>query len=200
MRSLPQTGLLGGAFDPPHIGHLALAQCAIDKLGLKRLIVLTTGQAPHKEIATPAETRLQLAQAAFGVLPEAECSRYEIDKTGPSFTVDTLAWARECYGEVAFIIGSDEFASFPSWRDPAGVLSLATLAVGSRPGYAREELEAIAAELLVDVPQAQIVFFDTPMLPTASRDLRQKISAGEDLSHLVPQPVADLIAAEHLYC
>src|SRR5262245_22357706 len=100
-------GLLGGTFDPPHLGHVALARRAIEALGLERLIVVVVGEAPHKPVETGAETRFRLAEAAFADLPGVELSRYELDREGLSYTVDTARWATELYGDVLFVVGAD---------------------------------------------------------------------------------------------
>ena len=89
------TGLFGGAFDPPHLGHLALAEAALERFALERLVVIPTGVAPHKRLETPAELRLRLAEAAFAGLPRTEVSRWELDRGTPSYSLETVRWARE---------------------------------------------------------------------------------------------------------
>lgn len=190
------TGLLGGAFDPPHRAHLVLAEEAIAKLELERLVVVVTGTAPHKEVTTPAEIRYRLAAAAFAGMPRVELSRHELDRRGPSYTVETVRWASERWDDVVFVVGADEFAGFLTWRDPDSVLALARLGVATRPGFPRERLDAVLAQL--EQPE-RVLFFDIPELPIASTDIRHLAARGEPIDALVPESVAALIAELGLY-
>jgi nicotinate-nucleotide adenylyltransferase len=137
------TGLFGGAFDPPHNGHVALARTALDRFELDRLVVIPTGVAPHKRIETPAETRCELAEAAFADVPRTEVSRWELDRGEPSYTLETTRWARARYGELLFLVGADQFARLDTWYRPDEVLELARLGVATRPGYPREALDRV---------------------------------------------------------
>jgi nicotinate-nucleotide adenylyltransferase len=181
------TGLLGGAFDPPQVGHVALAEAALERFDLERLVVLPTGDPPHKRVGTPAEIRYRLAEAAFADLPRVELSRFELDRPGPSYTVDTVRWAAERYGDVLFIVGADHWASFDRWHDPEGVLRYARLAVVTRPG--------------VDVPAARegVVLFEMPPVPISSTEVRERVARGEPIEGLVPARVAELIRELGLY-
>jgi nicotinate-nucleotide adenylyltransferase len=190
------TGLLGGAFDPPHNGHLVLAEEATRHFGLEQLVVVVTGSPPHKDVSTDAETRYRLAEAAFAGRPGIELSRHELDAAGPSYTVSTARWASERYDDPLFVVGADEFASFLSWHDPNGVLSFVRLAVGTRPGYPRDRLDAVLREL--ERPE-RVELFDIPALPIASSEIRGRVARGEPVADLVPPPVAELIAELRLY-
>ncbi len=190
------TGLLGGSFDPPHNGHLALADEALHRFALARLVIVVTGVAPHKAIVADAATRFRLAQAAFAGSPSIELSRYEIDRQGPSYTVDTVRWARARWDDVVFIVGADEFASFLSWRDPNGVLAQARLGVATRPGYPAEGLRAVLAQL--EQPE-RVELFEIPALDVSSTEVRLRVDRGEPIDHLVPPPVAELIEELGLY-
>ena len=189
-------GLLGGAFNPPHVGHVALVKAALRELGLDRLLVVVTGRPPHKRVDTDAETRFRLAEAAFGRLARVELSRRELEREGPSYTVETARWAAETFHDPVFVIGADEFADFLAWKDPNGVLARVRLAVASRPGYATELLDDIRARL--ERPEA-VSFFDCEPIPVSSRDIRARVAAGEPFDDLVPPPVACLIEELHLY-
>lgn len=191
-----RTGLLGGAFDPPHRAHLVLAEAAIARLELERLVVVVTGAAPHKEVATPAETRFRLAEAAFAGRPRIELSRHELERPGPSYTVDTVRWAAGVWDDVVFVVGADEFAGFLTWRDPDGVLAFARLGVATRPGYPRERLDAVLARL--ERPD-RVLFFDIPELPIASTEIRARVARGEPVDDLVPPGVAALVGELGLY-
>jgi nicotinate-nucleotide adenylyltransferase len=190
------TGLLGGAFDPPHAGHLVLAATALDHFGLARLVVVVTGDPPHKPVETDAETRYRLAEAAFAGLPRVELSRYELDADGPSYTERTVRFARDRYGDVVFLVGADEFASFLDWHDPEGVLEAARLGVATRPGYPRERLEAVLEHL---PRRDRVVLFEIPAVPVSSSEVRERVARGEPVDGLVPPAVARLIADLGLY-
>jgi nicotinate-nucleotide adenylyltransferase len=190
------TGLLGGAFDPPHNGHLVLADAAVAHFRLARLVVVVTGEPPHKPVETGAETRLRLAEAAFAGVEGVELSRHELDRPGPSYTVDTARWARDVYGDVVFVVGADEFASFLSWHDPNGVLEAVRLGVATRPGYPREQLEPVLQAL--ERPE-RVELFEIPAVSVASTELRERLRRGEPVDDLVPVRVAALVRELGLY-
>jgi nicotinate-nucleotide adenylyltransferase len=189
-------GLLGGAFDPPHNGHLVLAQAALERFALERLLVVVTGEPPHKEVSTDPQTRYLLAEAAFRGRPRVELSRHELDTPGPSYTVETVRWAAGRYGDVIFLVGADEFASFLDWRDPQGVLRWARLGVATRPGYPRERLETVLARL--ERPD-RVELFEIEAVPVSSTGVRDRVRRGEPIGGLVPDEVARLIAELGLY-
>jgi nicotinate-nucleotide adenylyltransferase len=180
-------GLYGGSFDPPHRGHVELARRAKEELGLDRLVVLVSADPGHKHVETPANARLRLARAAF---PGDEVLLDEHART-----IDTLR-AHPEWTDPVFLLGADEFCDFPSWTDPQGVLRSTHLAVGTRPGFPRERLEQVLAQL--EQPE-RVLFFDIEPTPVASRDLRARLAAGEAVANEVPAAVAELIEAERLY-
>jgi nicotinate-nucleotide adenylyltransferase len=189
-------GLLGGAFDPPHVGHVALARAAVSDLGLDRLLVVVLGTAPHKHVETDAETRFRLAEAAFSALPKVELSRHEIEREGPSYTVDTARWADAELGDALFVVGADEFADFWSWKDPDGILEHVRLAVATRPGYSRDRLDEVRERL---ARPDRVQYFELPPVAVASRDVRARVAAGLPVDDLVPEAVARLIDELGLY-
>jgi nicotinate-nucleotide adenylyltransferase len=189
-------GLLGGAFDPPHFGHVELARDALSRFDLERLVVVVTGRPPHKLVATGAETRLRLAEAAFGGLEGVEVSRWEIDRGEPSYTVDTVRWAKEQWGDVAFVVGADEFCSFLDWKDPDGVLEHARLLVASRPGFPQERLDRVLAGL---ARPDRVEFFEIQPQPISSREIRVRVARGEPVDDVIPSAVAKLIEEFGLY-
>lgn len=190
------TGLFGGAFDPPHYGHVALVEGALNHFGLERVVVIPTGTAPHKEISTPAEVRFRLAGAAFAGRERIELSRWELDRGEPSYTVETTRWARERYGELIFLVGADQFAKLATWREPDEVLRLARLGVATRPGYDREELERVLGRL--EDPE-RVSLFEIEPTPVSSTEIRARSRHGEPLDDLVPPQVARLIEELALY-
>jgi nicotinate-nucleotide adenylyltransferase len=185
-------GLFGGAFDPPHTGHVALATRAIEHFGLERLIVLPTGVAPHKSVRADAETRLRLARAAFADVPRAEVSRWELDRDGPSYTVETV---RQWPGSV-LVIGADQFADFLTWHKPNEVLEHARLGVATRSGYERAELERVRSRL---ARPERVEFFELEPVPVSSRQIRALVARGEAIDGLVPPRVREEIARSNLY-
>ena len=189
-------GLLGGAFDPPHSGHLALADAALAHFRLERLVVVPTGDPPHKRAESGAETRFRLAEAAFAGRERVELSRHELDRPGPSYTVDTARWARERWGDVVLLIGADEFADFLRWKDPDEILEHARLGVATRPGFDRPELERVRAALR---HPDRVELFRIPVVPVTSRELRDRVRAGRPIDGFVPPGVARLIAEAGLY-
>jgi nicotinate-nucleotide adenylyltransferase len=180
------TGLFGGAFDPPHLGHVGLAAAAKRHFGLPQLTILVAEHPGHKETFLPAETRLELAKAAF---PDDDVRLDQYPRT-----LDLLR--AESFDDPLFIIGADQFSDFLSWKDPDAVLERARLAVATRPGYPRERLDAVLEEL--DQPE-RVVFFDIEPNPAASRDIRALAEAGAPLGGLVPDAVEKLIQELGLY-
>jgi nicotinate-nucleotide adenylyltransferase len=190
------TGLLGGTFDPPHKGHVALARAALTELDLERLVVMVAGRPPHKETGTDPETRLRLASAAFGEMPQVELSRDELDRSGPAYTFDTARELERRHGDVTVVVGGDMFASFPSWRDPDGILEHARLAVAARPGTPRERFDTVLRAL---ARPGRVTFFELAPVEASSTEVRRRVAAGEPFRDLVPEAVAALIEELGLY-
>jgi nicotinate-nucleotide adenylyltransferase len=171
-------GILGGAFDPPHVGHVALADAAERELGLARVVVVVVADPGHKDVHAPAETRLELARAAF--------PGREVELDHHPRTVDML---REgSWDDPVFLIGADEYLDLPNWKEPDEVQRLARLGVATRPHYA----------LSVERPD-RVLFFELEPLPVSSRDIRGRIARGESIDGLVPAAVAETIARSGLY-
>jgi nicotinate-nucleotide adenylyltransferase len=180
------TGLLGGAFDPPHNGHVALARAANDQFGFEEFVVLVAERPRHKHVELEPARRLRLARAAF---PDDEV---ELDPH--ERTVDTLAGGR--WRDPLFIIGADEFCDFLQWKDPEGVIQRARLAVATRPGYPRERLDAVLDQL--STPE-RVLFFEIEQLDISSSEVRERVARDEPIDDLVPPAVARLIAELGLY-
>jgi nicotinate-nucleotide adenylyltransferase len=182
-------GILGGAFDPPHDGHVALAREAIRRFGLDRLLVTVVTAPGHKHPVAPAETRLELARLAFGDVPGAE-----VEPEPHARTVDALE--SRGLADPIFLIGADELVDFPTWKEPDRVLELARLGVATRPGYPAERIEAALAR--ISRPD-RVLLFEIEPWPISSRDRRARAARGEPLDGLVPPPVAAEIARLGLY-
>ena len=189
-------GLLGGAFDPPHIGHVAVARTAIQYFGLTKLLVVVTGESPHKHVSTEAEARFELTEAAFRDRLSIEVSRYELDHPGPSYTVDTVRWAAERFGDVVFIVGADEFASFLDWYEPDAILAVARLGVATRTGHPRDVLDRVRSQL---AQPDRVEFFSIPEILVSSSQVRERVTQCAPIDDLVPPAVAEHIAARGLY-
>jgi len=181
------TGIFGGAFDPPHNGHVALLHRARAALGLDDVVVVVAADPGHKVVETAAATRLELARAAF---PE---ERVLLDDHAR--TVDLLRDHPEWEGGY-FLVGADELASFPSWKEPGEVLRRVRLGVAMRPGFPRETLDPVLARL---AQPERVAFFDLEPFPIASSELRARLDRGEDVHELVPAAVWSLIERDGLY-
>lgn len=188
-------GVFGGAFDPPHQGHVQLLQTAIRQLALDTVVVIPTGQAWHKERSlTPAVHRLAMAQLAFGHLPQVQVDAREVERTGPSYTVDTLT---ELHAENAgcsfyLLMGQDQWARFGSWHRPEEVATLAIICVAFRadPAWAQADFEATIA------PPLSIAM---PAVSASSTAIRSAVARHEGIDGLVFAPVARYIEQHHLY-
>jgi nicotinate-nucleotide adenylyltransferase len=194
-------GILGGTFNPPHIGHLVCAQEARAQLALDRVVLMPVHTPPHKEaLDDPGpEVRLALCHAAAAGDEELEVSTLELERGGPSYTVDTL---RALHGsregdDLTFIVGGDMASSLPSWREPESVLELARLAVAEREEHRRHEIaERVGALRGAD---ERVVFFTMPRLDVSSSDIRRRVAEGRPVRWLVPVEVADEIERRGLY-
>lgn len=176
------TGLYGGAFDPPHLGHVALAAGARRAFALPRLIVLVAERPGHKGTHAPAEARLELARIAF---PDDEVRLDPYPRT-----IDLLRAER--FEKPIFVVGADEFCHFLSWKEPDAILDLAELGVGTRPGFPRERLESVLERL--ERPE-RVRFFEIEPNSASSTAIR----AGDPIDELVPPDVAALIRQRRLY-
>jgi nicotinate-nucleotide adenylyltransferase len=175
-------GLYGGAFDPPHRGHVQLARCAKEVLGIPRLHVLVAASPGHKDVGTAAAARLEMARAAF---PDDD-----VFLDDHARTIDLLRDHPE-WQDAWFVLGADEFCDFLSWKEPGEVLARVRLAVGTRPGFPKERLQSVVERL--ERP-ARVRFFDMEPVPVASRELRRAVVELD-----VPSAVAEIIRRDRLY-
>jgi len=178
--------LYGGAFDPPHLGHVAVAGSAREHFGVERLVVLVSEHPAHRPVLASAADRLALARAAFPV------DDVQLDPYGR--TVELLR--AEAFDDPVFVIGADQFRGFLAWSEPAEVLERTRIAVATRPGIPRSELDAVLEQL--DRPE-RVVFFEIEPNPAASTDIRARVAAGEPLDGLLPAAVARLVTELGLY-
>ena len=198
---MASVGILGGTFNPPHIGHLVCAQEARAQLALDRVILMPVHTPPHKEaIDDPGpQARLALCRAAIGDDEDLELSTLEIERGGPSYTVDTLRALHESRegDDLTFIVGGDMASSLPSWREPEAVLELARVAVAEREEHRRHEIAERVGVLRG--AQERVVFFSMPRLDISSSDIRRRVAEGRPVRWLVPGEVADEIERRGIY-
>ncbi len=196
-------GVLGGTFDPIHWGHLAIAEEAREALGLARVLFVPAARPPHKagiQVTRP-EHRLAMLEAAVADNPAFAVSRLELDRPGPSYTVDTLetlgAEPAISGAGLWFILSTEALSEFPTWRRPDRILELACLAVVPRAG--RPELEPSWIEEALPGSAARIRWLDGPAIDVSSSQIRARAAAGRSIRYLVPGAVAAYIAHHGLY-
>jgi nicotinate-nucleotide adenylyltransferase len=201
VRSAVTVGIFGGTFDPPHLGHLAAAQEALETCRLARVLFVPSARNPLKldEQISPTEDRLAMTALAIADNPAYELSYADVGGDGPSFTVDLLErLGRELGGtELAFIGGMDVLHELHRWRDPLRMLQLARLIVIARPGRPRPR----PAEVDERIPGAsrRITVVETPGVAISSTELRRRVAAGRSIRYLVPDSVAAYIQEHGLY-
>jgi nicotinate-nucleotide adenylyltransferase len=193
-------GVLGGAFNPPHIGHLVLAQDAAFQLGLDEVVLVPVGESPYKRIDPEPgpEVRLEMVRLAATTDPIVEASDLETSREGPSFSFRTLELMSDARpgDEFVFLMGADVAAGLESWRNPERVLELARVGIAARPGTALEEAEA-AIERLGGDGRVEVVRM--PEIGVSSTAIRKRVAAGQPIRHLVPDGIAGFIAERGLY-
>jgi nicotinate-nucleotide adenylyltransferase len=179
------TGLLGGTFNPPHNGHVALARTAKDRFGLDEVRVLVAANPPHKEVDVDADTRVALATLAF---PDDVVARDD-----HPYSIDTVTG----FGDDAiFLVGADQFAAFLTWERPDDLLNKVRLGVATRPGYPREVLDGVLSQLR---RPERVELFELEPVPISSSEIRAQVALGEPIDALVPEPVAREIERRRLY-
>ena len=189
---MERLGILGGTFDPVHVAHLAAAAAARDQLDLTRVLVVVAGDPWQKRgrVCAPAEARFEMVNAAIEGIDGLVASRLEIDRPGPTYTIDTvetLLGEREC--ELYLIVGSDAAATLHTWHRVAVLQASVTLAIVDREDVAPTP----------PLPDWQCVRVHMPRLDVSSTDLRRRIAAGESVDFLVPPPAARVLRARDLY-
>jgi nicotinate-nucleotide adenylyltransferase len=195
-------GILGGTFDPPHIGHLWLATLAADALGLSRVLLMPAARPPHKGTKTVsnAADRVMMTRLAIAADPSLDLSLIEMERPGPSYTVESLIELRASLGGDAglvLIMAADSLAEIDTWREPERLLQLAEWAVGPRPGS--ELPDRAALRVRFGPAESRIHLLAGPSLDVSSSEIRRRVAAGRSIRYLVPRAVAELIADRGLY-
>jgi nicotinate-nucleotide adenylyltransferase len=207
-RPLPgkrRVGLMGGTFDPVHYGHLVIAEEVRATLDLAEVVFVPTGEPPHKqgELITEARHRVAMLELAITSNPHFTISRVEVDRPGPSYTVETLRLLREQWGmqtAIYFVIGWDSLEELPTWYNPGGILEqLAYLVAVHRPGH--EEVPGYRERMQKRLPEIQqrLLTMPAPQLDISATDLRQRVAEGRPIKYQTPGAVETYIAQHSLY-
>lgn len=195
-------GVLGGTFDPVHNGHLAVAGEVAARLALDEILFVPAGQ-PQLRAGGPVsagEHRVQMIRLAIDGEPCYRLTTVEIERAGPSYTVDTIAQLRRQLGdgdELFFILGWDSLAELPRWREPARLVSMCRLVAVPRPGCPLPDLHSL--EVLVPGLTGSVILLKAPRVDISASEIRRRVAQGLPVRHLVPEPVADYIREQGLY-
>jgi nicotinate-nucleotide adenylyltransferase len=191
-------GILGGTFNPPHLGHVALARSAREELGLDRVVLMPAHSAPHKlrEGDPGPEGRLQMCRLAIAGIDGVGTCALEIERGGPSYTVDTLRAIHASHreAELTFVVGADMARTLPTWREPEALLGLASLAVAEREDAGRGDVLRALAPL-----RAEVAFLEMGTIEVSSSLVRERVAEGKPVGELVAPAVAGYIAEHGLY-
>jgi nicotinate-nucleotide adenylyltransferase len=199
---MDRVGILGGTFDPIHLGHLIVGEVARERLGLDRLIFMPAGSPRLKEqepSATPQQ-RLAMAQLAVDDNPRFEVGGHEVERPGLTYTVDTLEELRrglEDDAQLYFIVGMDALEQFDRWKEPERLLDLCSLVVVNRVGHQRVDVNDFVGRY----PQAGpgLTLLNAPRVEISSTEIRRRVSEGQSVKYLTPAPVEEYIRREGLY-
>jgi nicotinate-nucleotide adenylyltransferase len=198
----PRIGILGGTFDPIHYGHLAIAEDVWAALHLDEVLLVPAGEPPHKRgrPISPVADRVAMVEAAIADNPHFRLSRVEVDRPGPSYSVDTVGLLRQQLGPEAqlfFIVGGDALADLPSWREPAVLAERCQIVAVHRPGWQPGDLAPLEAA----IPGAcqRIIHLPVVQLDLAASDIRRRVATDQPITYLVPPAVRRYIESHHLY-
>jgi nicotinate-nucleotide adenylyltransferase len=194
-------GVLGGTFDPPHVGHLWLATLATDAIGLDRVLFMPASQPPHKggQLVTRATDRLLMTRLAIAGDPGIELSAIEMERPGPSYTIDSVDELERAHPDATLflIMAADSLAQIDTWREPDRLLERIEWVVGPRPGSALPDRSAL--EDRFGAVASRIHLLEGPSLDVSSSDIRRRVAAGHTIRYLVPRGVEELIVERGLY-
>jgi nicotinate-nucleotide adenylyltransferase len=191
-------GMMGGTFDPIHVGHLLIAEEAREALSLARMLFVPAGRPPHKPASevTPGEHRVAMVELAIADNPAFELSRIEVDRAGPSYTVDTVESLAADH-DVTVILSAETFRELPSWHEPDRLFAAARVAVVPREGYPAPDPGWLAAAFPGRADR--VIYLDAPHLGVSSTAIRARVAAGRSIRYLVPAAVEAYIAEHNLY-
>jgi nicotinate-nucleotide adenylyltransferase len=193
-------GVLGSAFNPPHLGHLALAQEALWQLELDEVVLVPTGEAPHKRIHDDPgrELRLAMTRLAAADDPRFTVSTLEVERDGPSYTYETLELlaAEKGNRDLVFVMGADAAVGFEGWREPRRVAELARIAVARRAGISEADVGAVMRSVGAE---DRVTMLEMPQFGVSSSAVRERAAVGRPLRYLVPEAVARFIEEKGIY-
>ncbi len=194
-------GLLGGTFDPPHMGHLVMAEAARSQLGLHEVIFMPAAQPPHKQgkKISATEQRVAMVRHAIADNEHFTLSTFEASRKGPNYTTQTMRLLRQEWGdrvELFFIMGLDSLVDLPLWYKPQQLIELVNLAVIARPGY-HADMETL--ERLLPGISKRVFLAHAPLIGISSTDIRKRVQEGESIRYLVPRGVEQYIEEWGLY-
>lgn len=197
---MTRIGIFGGTFDPIHHGHLIIADELRYRLALERVFFLPAGRPPHKteQDITADEHRLTMLKIAIGEDPRFEISMIDIERSGLSYTADSMLEHQQRYpdAEITFLMGQDSFRDLPHWHQPGRLAELVDLGVALRPGVVVD-----TEHIMYRVPEIRdrVHFVDVPLIQIASSEIRRRVRSGEPIRYHVPGDVADYIEQQQLY-
>jgi len=198
-------GVIGGTFDPIHFGHLVIAEEVYATLKLAEMVFVPAGQPPHKpeQVVTSAQDRLAMLQLAIASNPHFTISMVDLERPGPSYTVETLRLLREQWGEqtaIYFVIGRDSLEDLLDWYDPLGILEqLDYLVAVKRPGYTEEKGYIERLEERLPGIRQRLIIMSAPQLEISATELRQRVAEGRPIKYQVPEVVEQYILQHGLY-
>jgi len=192
-------GVMGGTFDPIHIGHLAIGEEAREALSLDRVLFVPAGQPPHKPAGsvTSVEHRVAMVELAIADNPAFELSRMEVERPGPSYTVDTVEALTRDTDDLVLILSAETFAELPSWHEPERLFDAARMAVVPREGYPAPDPAWLEAAF--PGRGSRVTYLEGPRLGLSSTAIRARVAAGRSIRYLVPDKVGTYIADKQLY-
>lgn len=195
-------GILGGTFDPVHNGHIKVAEAVKTQLDLAKVVFVPAGQPWLKSDSpvSPAEHRVEMVRLAIAVCSGFELSLLEINRPGPSYTVDTIKEFRDKHGdgnELFFILGQDSLSQLPRWKEPNRIIELCYLVAVPRPGCRPPDLKEL--ETLIPGLSSRLILLDKPEIDVSATQIRKRVAEGLSIRALVPEPVAEYIKQHKLY-
>ena len=195
-------GVLGGTFDPVHNGHIIMAEETRARLDLAEVLFMPAGQPWLKEdsLISATEHRVQMVRLAIADKPYLKLSAMEIERAGPSYTVDTITELQaqlDAGDELFFILGWDNLAQLPLWREPSRLIKMCRLVAVARPGYSLPDLDAL--EVVIPGLSRSLIILDKPEIDIDATDIRNRVAHGLSISHLVPEVVDEYIRQHKLY-
>jgi len=204
-QDMRRVGVIGGTFDPVHYGHLVIAEEVYAALDLAEMVFVPAGHPPHKpdNLVATAQHRLAMLELAIASNPHFSISRVDLERPGPSYTVETLRLLRQQWGErtaIYFLIGWDSLEDLLTWRDPAGILAqLAYLVAVRRPGYQEESGYRDSLEARLPGIKQRLLVVSAPQLEISSTDLRARVAQGQPVKYQLPENVEQYIEQFRLY-